>query len=216
MTQDHRRLSALVVMLGLIGAPAAAQPIYGGGYWGGGYGGGQTVQGNVAQGMGMYAMGAGQYNLDTSQARATNAKTAVAWNQYLYQSRLESSRNYHAKLARDQARAEKGAEAVRNRLRNNPNALDIEKGDALNVILDELIDPKVYTQAVYYGHKMKLGGETIRDIPFSYAAAAISTSVHQLVQVGAPPVLKGEQFAPERNALRATAAELRKEAEERG
>ena len=57
----------------------------------------------------------------------------------------------------------------------------------------------------------------IRDIPFSSGAAAISVSVHQLTQGGAPPVLLDrEEFAPDRAALQATAAELRKEGDETG
>jgi len=159
----------------------------------------------------------GQYNAETAQARAVNANTAMQFNQYLYNSRVESSRVYHSNLAKDRARSEKNAEAIRTRLRDNPTAVDVERGDALNVILDELSDPKVNSKAIYYGGKTPLGGETIRDIPFNYASAAITVSVHQLTQGGAPPVLKERQeFAPDREALRAVAAELRKEGAETG
>jgi hypothetical protein len=207
---------AAAVSLVLFAAPAQAQPIYGGmygaGYWGGGGGAGATAQGSELQGMGMLAAAAGQYNVQTAQANAINANTAMQFNQYMYQASVESSRTYHAKLAKDKARSEKGAEAVKNRLRNNPNQVDIARGDALNVAMDELRNPKIFKQTLYAAGKMKVGGEAIRDIPFQYASAAISISVHQLTQGGAPPALKNnEAFDSDRKALRAIAAELRQE-----
>ena len=200
----------------LIGAQARAQTFYGPGFWGG-YGGGQTVAGSEAQGAAVLAAGMGQYNLQTAQARAINAQTAMAFNQYVYMSKLEGERVYSEKLARDKSREAKGAEAVRARLRDNPNEVDIARGDALNVAMTELSNPKIFDKAIYYGSRTKLGGETIRDIPFNYASSAITVSVHQLTKGGAPAVLKERpEFAPERTALRAVADELRKEAEETG
>ncbi len=137
--------------------------------------------------MGVLAAAAGQYNVQTAQANAINANTAMQFNQYMYQASQESSRTYHAKLAKDKTRSEKGAEAVRARLRDNPTPVDIARGDALNVAMNELSDPKIFQKALYAASKIKVGGETIRDIPFQYASAAISVSVHQLTQGGAPP-----------------------------
>jgi hypothetical protein len=94
--------------------------------------------------------------------------------------------------------------------------VDIDRGNALNVALDELLDPKVFQKATYYGHKVKLGGETIRDIPFQYAAAAITTSMDQLVKGGPPDILKTDAFATDREALKKVAAELRQQNEEKG
>jgi hypothetical protein len=216
------RWTLVVVSLVLFAGPAQAQPIYGGmyggGYWGGGGGGvGSTAQGSELAGMGMLTQAAGQYNVETAQARSINADTAMQFNQYMYQASVESSRTYHAKLAKDKSRSEKGAEAVRERLRNNPNQGDIARGDALNVAMDELKNPKIFKQTIYTANKSKVGGEAIRDIPFQYASAAISVSVHQLTQGGAPNVLKnGEAFDSDRKALRAIAAELRKEGDETG
>jgi hypothetical protein len=222
LSPSYRSTFAFAALLLFLAAPARAQPIYGGmygaGYWGGGGGGaGSTVQGSEMQGMGMLAAGAGQYNVQTAQANAINANTAMQFNQYMYQASVESSRTYHAKLARDKTRTEKGAEAVKARLRDNPNQVDIARGDALNVAMDELKNPKLFKQALYAAGKIKVGGEAIRDIPFQYASAAISVSVHQLTQGGAPPILKnGEAFADDRTALKAIAAELRKEGDETG
>ncbi len=97
-----------------------------------------------------------------------------------------------------------------------PNSIDIANGNALNVDDDELNDPKVFPKAIYLGSKMKIGGDAIRDIPFSYASAAISISVHQLTQGGPPECLKRDEFGPDRDKLKAVAAELRHEGEELG
>ena len=45
-----------------------------------------------ARGLGVFAAGAGQYNLLTAQADAINAETAMQWNQYIYLSTLEAGR----------------------------------------------------------------------------------------------------------------------------
>ncbi len=140
----------------------------------------------MAAGAGMYAMGAGRYNVETAQANSINAATAMEWNQYMYASRVEAARIWHEKSSRLDAKEKGNYSAIQNRLRNNPTAVDIANGSALNIILNDLTDPKLYKNSVYYGNKVKVGGEMIRDIPFQYASAGISTSVHQLTQ-GARP-----------------------------
>ncbi|WP_435018006.1 hypothetical protein TA3x_005634 [Tundrisphaera sp. TA3] len=220
MFGSYRSKLAVVASFGVLAGSAQAQYWggYGGyGYGGYGYGGGQTVAGSTLQGMGVLAAAAGQYNVQTAQANAINTDTAMRYNQYLYLSKLEGERKYHERLARDKAREAKGAAEVAARLRDNPEPGDITRGDALNVIMNELTDPKIYDKALYYAGRMKVGGEQIRDIPFNYASAAISISVHELTQGGAPPILKTDpRFAADRTALRAIAAELRKEGDETG
>ena len=216
MTWNFRWIGAAAVLLGLAIAPAEAQ-FYGGGGWGGGGAfGGSTPQGDMARGAGMYAMGMGQYNVQSAQARSINANTAMQWNQYMYNSRVQAARIYRAKNAKDQAREKGDYNAIQARIRNNPNEFDIANGNALDSALNELSDPKVFQKAVYYGAKTKIGGESIRDIPFQYASAGISTSVHQLTQGGPPAALKRDEFGPDREQLKAIAAELRKEGEELG
>lgn len=225
MALSHRWILTITALLASVATPAEAQ--YGRGYWGGGYGGvgyggvgyggASTVGGDMSRGMGVYAAGMGQYNMDTAQARAMNTNTAMQFNQYVYQSRIEAARIYHGEQARDKARSAKNAEALRVRLRDNPNALDVSSGDALNMAMDELCNPMLFEKTLYAAGKKKVGGEAIRDIPFSYASAAISISVHQLTQGGAPSVLADNKvFETDRTALRAIAAELRKEGDATG
>ncbi|MFO0949976.1 MAG: hypothetical protein U0835_02260 [Isosphaeraceae bacterium] len=80
-------LSALGLALGMSLAAGEARAQWGYGYYPGGYGGygqygwggwgGGTVQGSIARGLGYYAVGAGQYNLDTAAARSINANTGL-------------------------------------------------------------------------------------------------------------------------------------------
>ncbi len=86
------------VVLALTGGSVEAQ-FYGGGYWGGGYGGAHTAQGDAARGAGMYAMGVGQYNINTAQARSINVNTAMQWNQYMDNSRIQAAKVYGNQLA---------------------------------------------------------------------------------------------------------------------
>src|SRR4051794_18981466 len=130
MTRNYRWIGAVVIAVALCqaAAPAEAQ-FYGGGYWGGG---GGTVAGNALQGAGMAAMGAGRYNVDTAQARAINAETALQWNQYMYQAKVEGERIYNERMARDQKRSQENIKAHEARLRTAPNEYDITTGNALN------------------------------------------------------------------------------------
>ncbi len=220
MTCYTRWIGVVVVALTVAAGSAEAQ-FYGGGYWGGGYGGygggaGSTVQGSVLQGAGMYAMGMGRYNVETAQARAINSNTAMQWNQYMYASQKEAERIWAERTAQEETRSKGNYKAIQDRMRNAPTSIDIERGNALNVLMTDLKDPKMFSKAVYYASKMKVGGEDIRDIPFQYASAAISTSVHQLTQGGPPSFLKRADFAADRESLKAITAELRTEGQELG
>ena len=181
------------------------------GYGWGGYGGGaSTGQGDMARGMGVLAAGAGQYNEQTAVARSINANTAMQWNQYVYQSQLEANHRYQRRMAEKRYGNAQAREKIAERLRNDPEPRDIHSGDALNAAYDEINDPRVYAKALA-GAKVKIGGQAIRDIPFQYAAAAISTSIHQILTKGsAPAPLKTPDFAPERTQLQALAVAIHK------
>jgi hypothetical protein len=84
-------------------------------------------------------------------------------------------------LARDRNTNIQDVAKVQKRLRDNPERADILSGDALNVALDEINDPRVYAKALQ-GAKATIGGQTIRNIPFQSASAAITMSIHQLTK----------------------------------
>ncbi len=147
MRRRFRWAAALALALAAgQGAPAWAQYGYPRGYggygWGGWGGGGETPQGSIARGMGAYAAGAGVYNQQTAVARSINADTAMRYNQYMYESNLEATRKHSALLAKNKADTNQAQAQIQSRLRDHPEPRDIYMGDALNVAVDEIEDPR--------------------------------------------------------------------------
>jgi hypothetical protein len=194
----------VVVLLAMSPGAARAQYGYPGGYGGYGWGGwGSTLQGSIARGLGYFNMGRGAYNYDTSIARSINADTAMRWNQYLYQSHLEQTRNYHARLRAELARVNKAQAGIYDRLRNQPETRDITNGDALNVLLDILLNPTTFGSAIRL-IKTPLKPEVIRDIPFEVASEGMTLCLNQMTLIDEqwPLALRVEAFRPEREKLK--------------
>ena len=147
---------------------------YGGwGGWGGGVG---TAQGSIARGAGVYAAGAGAYNEQTAVARSINANTAMQVNQYMYEVNKTNAKYYYTRSANKQKEESSTGEAIYKRLHDNPSGYDIHTGDALNVVLDELTNPDVYTQVVT-GATRPIDTQLVKNIEFEYAANMIAISL---------------------------------------
>jgi hypothetical protein len=117
---------------------------YGEGWGGYGFGGwGQTVQGSIAAGMGAFAAGAGQYNYSTAAANAINANTAMQWDNYVWAAQNSLNRERAVRLRQLRKDLNASADAIQQRLRDNPTNVDIDRGDALNSVLGQLTYPKV-------------------------------------------------------------------------
>jgi hypothetical protein len=151
--------------------------------------------------MGAFAEGAGIYNKKTAVAESINADTVMRWNAYLYESQQNANRLQRQRMTQRKDRTVRARDEIQKRLRDNPEQRDIFQGDALNVALDEINDPRVYTQALQAA-KAKVGGDHIRDIPFQYAAAAITVSIHELAKGPLPSALLTPEFQADRAALK--------------
>ncbi|AGA27110.1 hypothetical protein [Singulisphaera acidiphila] len=207
--------SVLVVVLSAPGTSAHAQYRYPAGYggWGGWGGGGSTVQGNIASGMGNYAAGAGAYNVQTAQARSINANTAMQWNDYMYAVNKQNSATVMARLNKQQKNVNETADATYKRLHDNPEPHDIHTGDALNIVLTELANPKVYTQFVQKSTQ-PIDSRLVKSINFQFAAQMILISLDDISTRGVPDVLAtNPAFEADRQAIRALVAKGKKEAE---
>ena len=204
------RLFAVLAGLSALAPTARAQFNYPGGYGGFGWGGwgASTVDGNLAQGMGAFAAGAGAYNVQSAQAAAINANTAMQWNNYMWEAQQVVNRNRMELEAASRKRRNQARTEIFDRVRNSPTTEDVNRGDALNVILDELNSPKVYLRSLK-GAGTQVGGAVIRKIPFQRASAAITTSLDNLVQGGPPAALKVDDFKPELAKLKTIGATLR-------
>jgi hypothetical protein len=190
------------MLLAFASAEARAQYGYPGGYGGYGWGGwGATPQGSMARGLGAFAFGAGQYNLNTAQANSINADTAMRWNQANWETQhaINISSYYRRIRRRDKNNAAQAE--IYDRLRNHPSSADIEDGDALNVALDELTNPKVFGTSIGT-ITAPLSGQIIRAIPFEHASEAVTVCLDQLTgEEGWPPALREPGFAPYRDEI---------------
>ena len=155
------------------------------------------------------AAGAGVYNEQTAQARSINANTAMRYNQYMYLSTQNETAKHHALVAGQQADNIKVQNEIQDKLRNHPDQHDIYMGDALNVAVEEIEDPRVYSKNLDKA-KVKIGGELIRDIPFRFAPACITTTIHQIIQGPPPAPLMTADFDEDRAAFKELGQEIRK------
>ena len=71
-------------------------------------------------------------------------------------------------VAGQQANNIKAQNEIHAKLRDHPDQHDVYMGDALNVAVEEIEDPRVYSKNLVKA-KVKIGGELIRDIPFRFA-----------------------------------------------
>lgn len=209
----------LAVYLTAYAHQSHAQFVYPGAYGGYGWGGwgniGGTVGGDYARGLGVFAAGAGEYNRKTAAAASINADTVMRWNQYIYLSQQDANRAYGETVARREKRTKTAQAEIDRRLRENPDQRDIDSGSALNVAVEEITDPRAYFRAMKSA-KAIVGGETVRDIPFQYARAGITSSIHQLTKGEPPKALMTPAFDSDRAALKAIHVKLRSQLENGG
>jgi len=183
-------------------------------YGWGGWGGGATVGGDMARGLGFYNIGAGIYNEDTAVANSINADTVMRWNQYLWEAQQEINRREYVRMARRQQLENATGDVVQKRLLENPTARDIADGDALNVILDQITDPRIHSSSLRLA-TAPIKSDAIKSIPFENASEGITLSLNQLAAKETwPSALQDEKFASDRDAYRAAVAKAVKEDED--
>jgi hypothetical protein len=187
---------------------AHAQWGYGGMGWGGW--GASTAAGDEAMGAGMFLMGAGQYNLNTAQGNAINADTVMRMNEYMWESQQITNKRYWDRMARQNQQRVESAAQVQERLRSAPEAADVRRGDALNVILNDLTAPGVYAQSVSMASK-PVPSSLIKNIPFQFAPQAITISLDELTDSPPAGLLDDPRLATERAAVATLADQLRDE-----
>jgi hypothetical protein len=216
MLRSLKWTSLLVVVLSVPAVPARAQYGRYGGWGGWGGEGGSTVQGSVARGMGAYAAGAGAYNEQTAEARSMNANTAMQVNEYMYAINQRNAQTYAKRQQGKIKETTEAGDATYRRLHDNPSPADVHSGDALNVVLDELTNPKVYTQVVQKAAQPIASG-LVKNVEFEYAARMIAISLADLSSRGVPDVLlTTPAFEPDRTAIRALVQKAREESSSPG
>lgn len=182
---------------------------YGWGGWSG------TVGGDIARGLGSFDVGAGVYNLDTAQAASINTDTVMRWNEYLFQSQQLANYRAHMRIKERSEKDKAAYEATLGRLRENPTQTDIASGEALNVLLDQISDPRAHSSSLRLATD-KIPGKVVRTIPFVHASDAVSISLDQLTSDDSwPTALLDSKFDDDRRAY-ATAVDKALEEDKEG
>jgi hypothetical protein len=157
-TKYSTALAALIVLLSLA-TPARAQFIAAGA--------GSTPEGDYLRGVGIAAWGMGQYNLNTAQAESINTDTFIRWNEYLAAVALEQTKRYVARIMADANKRKEFYKQNKQRILESPEARDVENGDALNAILQQLLDYKIGDSTLRSAeYQVPLAADMIRHIPF--------------------------------------------------
>jgi len=162
------------------------------------------------------AAGAGAYNEQTAQARSINASTYMQMNNYLGACNQNCVVSHCALLAKNDKLQKETAESTYKRLHDNPTPHDVHTGDALNIVLEELTNPNVYT-SLSQKSTQPIPSEMVKNIEFQYAADMIVISLDDLSANGVPDVLlTTSEIAPERKAMKALVAKAKQEVAAKG
>ena len=175
---------------------------YGGGGGYGGFGGWSTSAiGDAERGYGAEAAGVGQYNEESAIAGSINTDSVMRFNQYIYNSKIESQKRYNAYETRRLNLDKAHYDARQARIRDNPTNEDILSGNALNSVLDQLTDPtKLHSSALRLASH-PISPKVIKDIPFRDETDAITLSLDSLTDNEDWPLpLRAVAFKTEREA----------------
>lgn len=205
---------ALVTLGVFANGTARAQYYYPYGYGGWGWGGWNSigsVYGDYARGLGWWAAGQGVYNVDTAEANSINVNTMMRLNEYMYESLLIKDKQHweaEQKRIHDTRDALSGAQ---DRIRNNPTQNDVDSGDALNLAIGELSDPRYAYQVSKVADDVKIDSDVIRNIPFRDAVEAVTLGLDELTDADQPEIFLGPQFADDVKEYRKITDDLNKE-----
>ena len=145
---------------------------------------GSTPAGDYLRGVGIEGWGMGIYNLDTAQANSINTDTEIRWYEYLAAVAKEQTREYVARKVAEATKLKEFYKQRREQVLNSPEARDVLTGDALNRVLEELMNSNL-GESTFRADRMKVSipVDVVRHIPFKLAE-------------------KGEQFSMDRLSLK--------------
>lgn len=186
--------SVVVVLCGLHAPDSAAQYRRGGGL-----GPGSTAQGDILRGEGVFLVGAGSYLFNEARATAINVNTAIQLNEYMYNVAKHENQVNAQHRAQVIARNRENYGKILDRIRNSPEEKDVLRGDALNMLRQDLMSPGNESSVRVTRLPLPLPGDTIRVIPFAFNQEGTTFSMRRLVAKGKWPLgFRGSQFDRER------------------
>ncbi len=144
-------------------------------------------------------MGMGMYNQNTAQANSINVDTSIRWDQYVGAVAETMTRKYAARRDALAANDKEMYKKIVDRLKENPEARDVLTGDALSVLMDQLMDPKIAESSYNYA-QVPLSADVIQRIPFRLGEGAETFSMNRLTVKGKgkwPVAFQDPEFARE-------------------
>ncbi|MHC5541480.1 hypothetical protein ACYOEI_24940 [Singulisphaera rosea] len=164
------------------------------------FGGGSTAQGDILRGQGIFLQGAGSFLYNAAVADSINVDTSIRLNEYIWNVAKNENRENAIHRAEKAARQLENYEEILKRIRENPTDNDLEKGDALNDVMTQLLSPQIADSA-FRILPVDLPGEMIREIPFFYGPKDATFSMRRLANKGKnawPVGFRDAAFARER------------------
>jgi hypothetical protein len=199
-----RRFLGTLLVLVLLRGSAWAQVVFPG----------STPVGDYLRGVGIAAAGMGVYNYNTAQANAINVQTEITWNEYVAAVIKNENRENAEHRARMHAQRLEDYKKTKQRIRDNPEALDVLKGDSLNDALSLIQDPK-YADSSFRYAQVPLSVDDVRRIRFKLAERNEKFSMQRLTVRGTkrwPVGLQDDRFASLRQAYERTVDKALEEA----
>ncbi|MGO8899538.1 MAG: hypothetical protein ACLQU5_14510 [Isosphaeraceae bacterium] len=162
---------------------------------------GSTAEGDYLRGVGVAALGIGIGSHQMAIANSINADTAIRINEYIYGCLMNENR-MNAEHRADMARkAKEEYNKIRERIAQHPEARDVRKGDSLNVVLEELNNPKIQ-EGASSSNAVPLTVDEVRRIPFKLGAKGVKRfSIARLTAKGKgkwPVAFQDNRFDHER------------------
>jgi hypothetical protein len=201
----------MLALLALAGPLAAEAPAQARGRWNPG-----VQYGAASYGAGNLAAGRGSRNLQNSEARSINKQTNMQMNEYMYQSLRQNNANIVKQHEEEYKDYNDAYAKAQDRLRNSPTPADIYSGDALNVAVTELVDPKYADKIAELSQQIPVNGLDIANCNFRTAVEVASLALSDLTNSDPPKVFGGQDVAREVAAYKAAAARVNQEVEQKG
>lgn len=183
MSSAMRRLAIAAAVLASSGTSARAQmgdfgwgqeypsvyapPIFESNYWFN-----STPIEGILRGQGAFMNGWGNLCLRQAQAGAIENRMWIEWNEYVYRCLLERESQRQSRVAAKRQSGKELSNDRRNRIRYNPTNSDINNGDTLNVLLDELMRSVVSLRALN-GANVPIPCKIVRALPIRLASEGV-------------------------------------------
>lgn len=184
----------------------------------------QSATGDALRAQACYLRGLGWYNLNTAKATSINVDSAIRWKTDLRKIQrerwdLDAQRVAEKKLKIEEVRQQQLERELR--LRVDPSSADVEKGDALNVLVYDLTDPDIKSSDWSSKTVPLPEGLSVKDLIFRFtpqsgsskSSAALSKGVIALSRLDIegkwPTVVKMEALDRERAAYENAYAKVR-------